>query len=185
MDRRGNIPGSGRLPRQESLRSYWRHLDETQRHYLRAAEGWIGLGDYASANRELKSIRHALHPDVLKVRWRIYAATRKWKAALGIAESIILFHPADPLGWVYQSSTLHELKRTVEARDNLLQVVDRFPCSATLHYHLACFECQLGRLGEAKKRLQQAFHLDLAVELKSKSLKDPRLQSIWKDIAEM
>ena len=41
--------------------------------HLKAAEGWIGLGDCASANDELEQIAAASrpHPDVLQFRWEI------------------------------------------------------------------------------------------------------------------
>jgi len=47
--------------------------------HLQAAEGWIGLGDYAAANDELEQIAAAnrAHPDVLQLRWRIYAHAEK------------------------------------------------------------------------------------------------------------
>jgi hypothetical protein len=41
-------------------------------HHLQAAEGWIGLGNYAEANDELEQIAAAnrAHPDVLQFRGR-------------------------------------------------------------------------------------------------------------------
>ena len=58
--------------------------------HLRAAEGWIGLGNYADANEELEQIAAAnrAHPDVLQLRWRIYADARKWDACLDIATAL-------------------------------------------------------------------------------------------------
>ena len=48
-------------------------LEMPDRFHLEAAEGWIGLGDYGSADDELEQISPAtrLHPDVLQLRWRI------------------------------------------------------------------------------------------------------------------
>jgi hypothetical protein len=50
--------------------------------HLQAAEGWVGLGNYADANDELEQIAAAnrAHHDVLQIRWRIYADARKWDA---------------------------------------------------------------------------------------------------------
>jgi hypothetical protein len=56
-----------------------------------------------------------------------------------------------------RSYALHELKRTPEARDNLLRVVDRFPKSATMRYNLACYECQLDCLDLPQSWLKKAF----------------------------
>jgi len=129
--------------------------------HLQAAQGWLELGNHLEANDELENITPELraHPAVLAVRWEIYAAAKKWKATLDIAAALIQLDPDDPLGWVHRSYALHELKHTAEARDNLLRVVDKFPASATMRYNLACYECQLGRLEQAKEWLKKAFAL--------------------------
>jgi predicted Zn-dependent protease len=123
-------------------------LEPPDAFHLRAAHGWLELGNHLEANEELEKITPALraHPAVLDVRWSIYAAAKKWEPALEIAAAIILLAPEQPVGWVHRSYTLHELKRTLEARDNLLRVVDKFPTNATMRYNLACYECQLGNL---------------------------------------
>lgn len=51
--------------------------------------------------------------------------------------------PESTLGLIYRSHILHELKRTEEARDNLLRMVDRFPENPIMQHNLACYECQL------------------------------------------
>jgi len=152
--------------------------------HLLAAQGWLELGNHIEANEELENITASLraHPDVLKVRWEIYAAAKKWKATLDIAAALIQLDPDDPLGWVHRSYALHELKRTAEARDNLLCVVDRFPSSATMRYNLACYECQLGRLEQAKNWLKKAFALGDARAMKLAALDDPDVESHWKNI---
>jgi Flp pilus assembly protein TadD len=121
---------------------------------------------------------------VLKVRWEIYAAAKEWEATLEIAAALIHLDPEDPVSWVQRSFALHELKRTAEARDNLLQVVERFPLSATIRYNLACYECQLGRLEQAKKWLEEAFRLGNARRIKLAALDDPDLEPLWKDIGQ-
>jgi len=152
--------------------------------HLQAAQGWLELGSHIEANEELEKITPQLraHPDVLKLRWAIYAAAGKWEAAVDIAAAVIQLDPEDPLGWVHRSYALHELKRTAEARDNLLRVVDRFPISATIRYNLACYECQLGRLEQAKGWLEKAFQLDHAKELKLMGLDNADLEPLWKEI---
>ena len=61
--------------------------------------------------------------------------------------------PESALGWVHRYYAFHELKRTAEARDNLLRVVDKFPEDPIMRYNLACYECQLGNLERAKQWL--------------------------------
>jgi tetratricopeptide (TPR) repeat protein len=152
--------------------------------HLQAAQGWLELGNHIEADAELDNITGSLraHPDVLKVRWEIYAAAKKWEAALDIAAAIAQLDPDDPLGWVHRSYALHELKRTAEARDNLLRVADKFPVSATMRYNLACYECQLGNLERAKQWLEKAFAIGDARKMKLAALEDPDLEPLWRDI---
>jgi len=152
--------------------------------HLRAAQGWLELGNHIEANEEVEKIRPELrsHPQVLEVQWEINAAAKQWAAALDIGAALIQHNPDDPLGWVQRSYALHELKRTAEARDNLLRVVDKFPISATMRYNLACYECQLGRLEQAKDWLEKAFKLGNAKKMKRMAQEDPDLKPLWQDI---
>ncbi len=161
-----------------------RPIERPDSLHLQAAQGWLELGSHIEANEELEKITPQLRarPDVLKVRWEIYASAKKWEATLDIAAALIQLDPEDPLGWVHRSYALHEMKRTAEARDNLLRVVDKFPISATMRYNLACYECQLGRLEQARDWLQKAFALGGAKEMKLAALDDPDLEPLWKDI---
>lgn len=155
--------------------------------HLEAAEGWFELGNHLEANEELEQItpENRAHPAVLEVRWQIYTKARKWEAALDIASALIRLAPELPLGWVHRSFCLHELKRTEEARDNLLRVVDKFPEDPIMRYNLACYECQLGRLEQAKNWLQKSFELGDARKMKLAALDDPDLEPLWKRIGEI
>jgi regulator of sirC expression with transglutaminase-like and TPR domain len=115
---------------------------EDQR-YLEAAQGWFELGNHLEANEELENItvENRAHPAVLEVRWPIYAKAKKWKGALHIASALAQMVPEEPLSWVDRSYCLRELKRTEEARANLLRVVDKFPEDPIMRYNLACCEC--------------------------------------------
>jgi tetratricopeptide (TPR) repeat protein len=159
-------------------------LEPPDTFHVQAAQGWLELGNYIEANEELEKVTPQLrtHPDVLQVRWEVYAAAKKWGATLDIAAALIQLNPEDPLGWVHWAYALHELKRTSEARDSLLGVVNRFPTSATMRYNLACYECLLGRLEEAKQWLEKAFTLGDSRKTKLTALEDPDLEPLWKDI---
>ena len=159
---------------------------EDQRH-LEAAEGWVELGNHIEANKELEQITPESrgHPAVLEVRWRIYAKAKKWDAALDVASALIKMLPELPLGWGHRSYTLHELKRTEEARDNPMRVVDKFPEDPIMRYNLACYECQLGRLEQAKNWLPKAFEVGDSKELKLMALTDPDLEPFRREIGEL
>jgi hypothetical protein len=155
-------------------------LQGTDSFHLRVAEGWIGLGDYAAASEQLKNISPELwtHPAVQKVRWQICVNAKNWEAALDVASTLVLLDPKESLGWTHLSYALHELKRTAEARDNLLHVVDTFSDNATMRYNLACYESQLGRMEEAKGWLVEAFKLGGKRQLKQMALTDSDLEPL-------
>ena len=155
--------------------------------HLEAAEGWLGLGDPGSAGEELDAIAEPLsgHPAVLHLRWEVFSAGRKWERALEVATTLAFLEPTDKRTWLHRSFALHELKQTAEARENLLRVVDQFPNYAVMRYNLACYECQLGRLAQAKAWLQKAFALGDEIEMKRAALSDPDLQPLQREIEDM
>ncbi|MEY2429820.1 MAG: hypothetical protein QOJ40_2705 [Verrucomicrobiota bacterium] len=76
-------------------------LDLNDARLLDAAQGWLGLGAHLEANDELEQItpRMRAHPDVLRVRYRVYAAAKKWESAAEIARAISRFAPHDSFEW--------------------------------------------------------------------------------------
>src|SRR5689334_19116427 len=58
---------------------------------LSAAQGWLELGDWQSANDELESIEplHRAHPYVLELRWQVYALAGKWDVAVELAGKLM------------------------------------------------------------------------------------------------
>ncbi len=119
---------------------------------------------------------------MLELRWHIYAKAEKWEACIQIANAIVTRVPERPFGWIYRSFALHALKRTQEARDELRPAVDRFPEEAIIRYNLACYECQLGRLIDAKEWLRKAFDLGNPAQFKLMALGDRDLEPLWKQI---
>lgn len=150
-------------------------------HFLRAAEGWLELGDHLEANEELKkiSLQRRFHPQVLLVRWEIYAREGHWEFAHTIAHGLVALAPDEPVGWVNRSFALHQMKRTVEAWHSLLPAAQKFPKNPTIAYNLACYACQLGRLGEARHWFQRALNLGDAEKVKSLGRKDPDLKPLY------
>jgi tetratricopeptide (TPR) repeat protein len=159
-------------------------LQPPDSHHLRAAQGWLELGTPEEALKEVEQIISSAqaHPEVLNLRWEVLAAEKKWEPALEVATKLIGSDSEDPAGWVHRSYCLHELKRTLEARDNLLGVVDKFPLSATIRYNLACYECQLGDLAKARQWLEKAFRLGKRSHMRLAALKDHDLQPLWPEI---
>ena len=152
--------------------------------HLQAAEGWIGLGSYAEANDELEQIAAAnrAHPDVLQLRWRIYADARKWDVCLDIATALTTMTPERRFGWIHRAHALDKLGRTLEAKDLLLSVVNDFDANSTMPYHLAQYCARLGQIDQAKqwlgKALLAADGLEAADRLRNLALEDPNLEPL-------
>jgi len=147
--------------------------------HLRAAEGWIGLGDYSSANEELLRISalNRAHPDVLQLRWRICAHAGKWDVCADIATALTAITPERRFGWIHRAHTLDRLGRTSEAKDLLLSVVNNFESNSTIPYHLARYCVRLGELDQAKQWLGKALLAADGTEelekLRKKAMEDP------------
>lgn len=153
-------------------------------HHLRAAQGWLELGNLVEASAELDNIAPKLrvHPDVLEVRWEIYALAERWKPCLDVAEALVILSPERSVGWLHRSYALHELKRTQEAFDKLVPAVDKFPDSWTIPYNLACYCAQLGRNVEASVWFTKSMAIDL-VSARESGIDDPDLQPLWESMS--
>jgi tetratricopeptide (TPR) repeat protein len=162
-------------------------LTRADKRHLDAAEGWVELGNHLEANEELECITPQLraHPDVLHVRYRVLAAAKKWEMAAEVAQAIAKLVPTDSFGFFHLAYALHELKRTKEARDVLLPIVDKFPDDYLIRFNLACYFCQLGKLKEAWRWLEKAIDLADTKELKLMALNDPDLQPLWAEISQI
>ena len=148
--------------------------------------GWLGLGDWREANEELEKITLSFrsHPDVLEIRFQIYAKVKKWEPCVDIGNALVKAVPNRPFGWLHRSFALHELKRTQEAADLLVPAAFRFPKEWLISYKLACYACQLGKRKEAWEWLEYAFDLSGGTEVKLMALHDPDLETLRMEILE-
>ncbi len=64
--------------------------------HLKAAQGWLELGNHQEANEELERITPKLraHPQVLALRWQVYAKAQKWDGAADIARALTQLLPS-------------------------------------------------------------------------------------------
>lgn len=160
-------------------------LEPQDQMHLNAADGWLGFDHVIEADKELKQITPEMqhHPEVLEVRCKMWLKAESWVACEKVAQEIIDLEPESPFGWIHRSYALHEQKLTGTARMCLLPAVEWFPNDITIRYNLACYECVLGNLNEAKAHLIKAFNLALAQdccgEWKKQMLADEDLKPLW------
>ena len=161
-------------------------LPHPNNKFLEAAEGWLGLGNYLEANEELEKIEPKLraHPAVLEIRYKIYSGANKWEMALGVAEGMIGMLPENSWGYFYSAFALHELKRTEEAYEVVKAVIHKFPDHQIMHYNLACYACQIGKLEDAMVLLEMAIDMK-GLDIRTMALEDPDLEPLWEKIGEV
>ena len=97
--------------------------------HLEAAQGWLELGNHLEASEELEKITAKLrsHPDVLELRWEIYAKAGQWAGNVDIGKALTQLAPQRASSWIKFAFALHEMKRTEEAWNALLPVATSFP----------------------------------------------------------
>ena len=157
-------------------------LEAPDTHYLRAAIGWLELGNPQEAGAELDRIpaRRRGHPDVVEVRWQISSQAGQWQACVELAELLVRISPSEAAGYLHRSFALHELKRTQEAFDLLYPVAQRFPEEAVIPYNLACYACQLGHLEQAQDWLKECYdRTDDEAHWQLQARHDPDLTPLW------
>ena len=157
-------------------------------HHLRAAQGWLELGNPREALVELDRLGTVAraHPESLQTEWEIHAEQKHWERAAIIGQQAITLAPEIPAGWLNRSFALHELRRTREAWDQLLPAAKRFPKEPTIAYNLACYACQLGELDQSRDWLMRALQIGPDPKrIKSMALEDVDLALLRSEISEM
>jgi predicted Zn-dependent protease len=124
----------------------------------------LELGNYLEANEELENVTAALraHPDVLELRYNVFALGDKWDGCLAIAETLTDQLPQRLFGWLALASAEHHLGDTESAYPTLASVAEEFAEHADFNYDFACAEAD--------------------EKLKLKALADPNLAEVWKRI---
>jgi predicted Zn-dependent protease len=157
-------------------------LDMPDSFHLQAAEGWLGLGDVASANQELREISPSerTHPSVLCVRYQIFAKEKNWDAAVDVATDVMKVLPKDPFAWINLAyATRRKTGGSIpEAKKILLEAQPKFPKDYLFPYNLACYCSQLGELKQAEQWLKKAAAIDKAA-VKKIAAEDSDLKPLW------
>jgi predicted Zn-dependent protease len=149
---------------------------------FRMAEGYLELGMFDDALDHLDQLDTEFQDRfaVLKMRVDILLLRKQdWKEALLLSRRICSVHPDLPYGYVHSAYCLHELGRTAEAKQALLDGPASLLDEAVYYYNLACYDTVLGNLEQAKVYLHASFRLDKSFRELAKS--DPDLKEIRDD----
>ncbi len=161
-------------------------LEMPDRHHLSSAIGWLELGNGGEAVEELEKITPELqaHPDVLQVSYEIQARAKKWDLAAKTARTLADLKPGEPQCWIALAyATRRELAGGILSAKQILEKAHQtFPQEAIIVYNLACYECQLGQLPQAREWLHKAYALGGKKQIKQMALADPDLEPLWPEI---
>jgi Flp pilus assembly protein TadD len=165
-------------------------LSPPDTHHLRAAIGWLELGNHLEAGEEIARIAPAMleHPDVLEVRWMVCAAGGSWEAAGGVAERLVSVAPNRSSGWVHRAYALRRAEGggLPMAWAALRPAFEKFPGEDIIPYNLACYAAQLGRLDEAWEWLHKAMEAAKDIKrIKERALADADLGPLWERLREL
>ena len=157
-------------------------LEPPESLILRAAEGWLELGNWQEASRELEQIAPARqdHPGVLLVRYGIFSEAKDWDRAAGVASQLIKLCPASALVWIgFAYCTRRKTDGSIaEAKQILLLAEPRFPGEFLFSYNLACYCAQLHEFGEAMQWLEKALAIG-GKTVRDLAGKDEDLKPLW------
>jgi predicted Zn-dependent protease len=149
---------------------------------IRAAEGFAELGMYDDALAELDEVDPDLQDTVqtLRMRVEIVLRQRSWKSALRFSLRACQLYPSESWAFIHAAFCLHELGRTQEAKQTLLDGPDRLLDEPVYYYNLGCYDAVLGNLHQAKAYLRTSFRLDKSFRELAKS--DPDLERIRNEL---
>ena len=165
-------------------------LEPPDTHHLKAAVGWLELGNHTEAGEEIARVSAANlnHPDVLEVRWAICAEGNSWDAAAEVADTLVAVAPERASGWVHRAYATRRARTggLAQAEKLLIEALIKFPKESLIPYNLACYAAQLGRPDDAWDWLHKAMEVEGDVKtIKHRALGDTDLKPLWERIREL
>jgi tetratricopeptide (TPR) repeat protein len=147
---------------------------------LQAAEGYVFLGLYREALKELDSIPDLDQedPDVMVARIRILLHLGRWGSAAKLSARGESLHRQEDEFTVQRAFALHQLDKGEEAAKVLLEAPEWLRRTGILHYNLGCYEARWGNLHIAKQCVETAIEINSAIQKNAE--KDPDLTNLWK-----
>jgi Flp pilus assembly protein TadD len=136
-------------------------LEIEDRRRLLAAEGYLALGMPHEAEAELSGITLAKRrlPEALGLRIALCQQTGAWESMRETACHLATIQPSESQWWISWAYAVRRSDSLDKALEILLQAKRLHAGEAILHFNLACYLAQLGRLEEARASLREAIRL--------------------------
>jgi len=135
-------------------------LEPPASHHVKAAFGWIELGNVPEALAELDRIPVDLQslPAVQASRLDCLIAGEKWNEAATLAKVLCDQYPEEAGFWLHNAYATRRCEGgSIEAAHELLApCVELFPDEWLIAYNVACYFCRMNRLEEAVAMMEIA-----------------------------
>lgn len=135
-------------------------LEPPALHQVKAAYGWLELGNTNEAVAELQRLPGELQslPGVQVARLDCLMAAKDWNAAEGLARVLCGQHSEEAGLWLHWSYAARRADggSIAASYEILAPCVERFPDEWLIAYNVACYLCQMDRLAEARALLEHA-----------------------------
>lgn len=156
-------------------------LAHKDNQFVVAARGYVELGMYWDANKELEKITpgRRCEPEVLKVQLFLYKALERWDLMIVVARALTFIEPKVTewwLAWAFASRRKFPIANSIPI---LHQALTLYPQDPALLYTIACCECIAGNMNATQSYLQEAFKSEPKYRLIA--LVDEDLKNFWKE----
>jgi tetratricopeptide (TPR) repeat protein len=158
-------------------------LSSDEQIHLTAAQGFLALGMLLEGNNTLDDIdpfcRHL--SQVLAVRVKVSQALERWELMQAVAKRMVEYDPDDSGWWVLWAQVTSKAESIEAGKLILVNALERHPLDAGVHFNLACYECRLENMDDAKYHLKRCFELDPS--WRAMALGDERLEALWEALS--
>lgn len=148
---------------------------------LCAAEGYFELGMKREARGEFDALpaEERLGRAGLQLNIQLHLSGHDWEKALALSRQLCDVAPDSHAGYIHAAYCLHELGRTREARELLVDGPESLRDEPVFFYNLGCYEARLGETESARAWLLRSFELD--DDLRKQAKNDPDLKGVWEE----
>ena len=157
-------------------------MDPQLQRRLLAASGFAELSLFQEAVEELEELPASTKqvPAVLVVWLEVYQRWQKWSEAESVALRLLEMDPEEPAWLIALAYAVRRSRGLPFANEILSRACEKFPNCGTIHFNLACYAAQLGRLDDARQHLGRAIQIDKEFAAMAKT--DPDLEAIKDDL---
>ena len=151
------------------------------RESFETARGLYEAGKFSEALQALEEIPapYQASPDLLEFRCHLYLGAKQWALAAELAQRLAQTAPAEAGHWISWAFAVRRLRSIAAAEEILQDAALMHPQCATIHFNLACYAAQTGRLPQAAARLKQALRLEPAMA--QQAANDPDLRPLFEN----